>query len=121
MTTDARQYEIDLHRRQRALGIFVLVLAFLTVGVSIHSIREDARQRDCLEKAFSELNDNLQVRLLIGKRDSQAKTDVILAASEARTPEDYELAFENFKVEQTKIDKMRSENPLPPFPEGKCN
>lgn len=112
--------ETNLHARQRTLGFVVLALAVVTLSTSFYSIREDQAQRACLEDTVSDLGESLQVRAMLSERDSKAKTAVILAASKAQSREDYGRAFEEFEQEQDKIDQLRADNPVPPFPEGKC-
>lgn len=115
---DSRKY----HRRQVALGIFVLVLSVFTVAEGFYFRHQDGVQRDCIAHAFSELNHTLSVRGNLVDRETRATSKLLTDA----------IKYEHDGAERARvvrrylrqiadIQQTRRENPVPPYPEGTCN
>lgn len=116
MTTPER-----LRRRQRIEGVVLILLGVLMVLQSWHVQSNANDQRECLQGNFTALSEALDARGGLAAREGAATEAVIRAVSAADGDEAaLDEAFDAYEREQTAIDKVRADNPLPPFPPGTC-
>lgn len=117
MTTPER-----LRRRQRFIElVLVPAVILLSCGTVIYNNEQNERQDECQASAFRDLSEVLTVRGELAERDSLNVNRVIATAANATSPEPLREAFRDYETERQAITKARDENPIPPFPTGKCD
>ena len=116
MTTPER-----LRRRQRIEGVLLVVIGLLMLLQSVLFNAQDQRQRECLEDNFTALSNALEVRSELVSRETEAAKRVNLAELTASTDQEVVEELELYKTEIEEIQRIREENPVPPYPSGECN
>lgn len=115
MTTPER-----LRRRQLIEGSALILLAIFTLLQAIYFNQQDASQRDCLASVVHDMAESQGIRADLNQRDSENKTRVIRDVAQAKDEADLREAFRRFDEEQSRIDALGIEHPVPAFPDGRC-
>jgi hypothetical protein len=124
---------------QWLLGIFLVLMAVMTLGQAVYFNHEDQRQRLCFQEKFGELSVALDARSELTERETDQNKELWLIYAEAAgllkddptaelPPEEQrKLQIElvekllEYREEITKIERERERNPLPPYPIGVCD
>jgi len=123
-----------LRRRQLKIGLVLILLAIFTVAQGIYFNVRQADQQKCLRENFVALSHALHVRATLSTRESLANRSVLTAfsraaahASSTQTPQEQakdrkELidVLVNYQTEVSRIQEIRKNNPVPPYPAGTC-
>lgn len=115
MTTPER-----LRRRQRIEGSLLVVIGILMLLQSAYFTGQDRQQQECLQKNFVALSEALDVRSELTRRETAAAEKVNLAELEVSTNAEFVSRLRDYEAEIEKIQRLRRENPLPPYPAGRC-
>lgn len=116
MTTPER-----FRRRQRIEeGIMIVLAAAMVVQTAYFHGQTDSQQK-CLQKTVHELTTTLDARANLSDRDSKNTSEMILAVSTAKTPQDFQRILYKYKATYQAIQQDRKEHPVPPYPPGSCN
>lgn len=130
MTTPER-----LRRRQRIEGTFLVVIGVLMLLQFQYFQHQDAKQRACLVDIVAEQNDAMSRRGDIASQDatvnaeeSTATRTLIVDVFAAKSREEAQAAFAAAQEKWVAVDKRRQQvaaarrsNPIPDFPDGKCD
>lgn len=116
MTTPER-----LRRRQRIEGGLIIAIGLLMLWQTWFFNERDAGQQECLQENFAALAESLDAREGLTSRESEATQRVIQDVSDSQDRATLTRAFNEFKKEQDAIEKVRKQNPIPPYPPGLCN
>ena len=115
MTTPER-----LRRRQLIESALLIVVGIAMLLQSAYFAGKDKSQQECLERNFIALSDALSARSDLAGRDSSSTQRVISTVAQVETNEQLREAFDVYMREQERIEQIRRENPLPPYPPGTC-
>ena len=107
-------------RGQAFIGLVVLILAVFTVVQGYYFHAQDEEQADCFEKQFAALSQALSIRGDLTSRESTNTRQVIQSVSVAKNEAEVQAAFKAYNTEAIKIQQIRTETPIPPYPEGSC-
>lgn len=134
MTTPSR-----LRRRQRLLGVFVLLLALFTVTQATYLTVQDRDQNACFQRRFTELSEVSKIRAGLAEEETHATAGVLRvyarAAGIVQDKPGYQLNPRQQKFYQTllvkrllqygratkRIQQERQDHPVPPYPVGSCD
>lgn len=118
-------------KRNWLVGVCLILLSFFTVAQSFYQQREvssvaartayeDQQQRECLERVISNLTRVLQDRADLNDLIVESQNTFLVEASHATSSEDIKVAFRTFIENQNRIAKIKTEKPIPPYPNGRC-
>jgi uncharacterized membrane protein YccC len=125
-------------RRQQVEGVFVVLLGVFTVGLAVHTEREDTAQQTCITSNLSDFRDALDYRASLGERESEKTKTVLMVYAKAagilREDPNAELserqqaairvdlvhALLDYRAAMREIARERKATPVPPFPTGEC-
>lgn len=119
MTTPER-----MRRRQFLLGWAVALIGVLLAVSTLYNDHQRTVDKDafkaCLVSQFGKLAESFTARSDINAKDSASTTNVIKTVASASSSEEVRAALDAFTREQDAIAKDRKDNPVPPFPAGRC-
>ena len=101
----------------------ILAAILVVFGISeAYSSKINAGQDECVRAQITSLTATVETRSALNEREAAATEALITRVAEARkaTPADVDEAFRSYAQELKKIQDLRAENPVPPFPTGSC-
>lgn len=134
MTTPDR-----LRRRQRILGVVVLVLAIFTVTQATYLTVQDRAQNKCFQDRFTELSHVSAIRADLAEKETRATAGVLgvyaRAAGIVKDKPGYKLSpaqqerlngqlvkkLLEYGKKTAEVQQERREHPIPPYPVGTCD
>lgn len=120
MTTPER-----LRRRQYIESIMLGFLGLMVVISTLYNADQVEDQgtefEACITSQVTALTDSLSARSELTEPETASVRTLIRDLVNAKTEEQGQQAIEEYTRTQSKIDKIRKQNPIPPFPDGKCD
>lgn len=106
------------------LGLTFLFLAAAVIGSTAYGTHRDNASRtqfkECITDQVHRLTDSLTARAKQTDPASDSVRTLIADLRAAKTPKQSQAALDRYDATNKAIAKIRRENPIPPFPDGKC-
>lgn len=114
---------ITPHRQRRRERVLGLGMAVLGVAVAYNG-HQDTKQGDefqrCITEQVQALTTAMDARANLNEAESAATRRVILTVARSESRSEFRASLEDYVRVQDEIEKQRRDNPVPAFPDGKC-
>lgn len=115
MITPERQ-----RRRERMLGVGMVVLGLATVWNSRADAIQGHEFRECITTQVRGMTESIESYRKYNDDDRDATRAVILSVALSDDRTEFRKALNDYVRIQDEINKRVKAHPVPPFPDGKC-
>lgn len=107
-------------RRERMLGAGMVVLG-LGIAYNSHHIEKQGDEfQECITQQVQALTTAMDARANLNEAESAATRRVILTVATSSSRDEFREALAAYVRVQDEIEKQRRDNPVPAFPDGRC-
>lgn len=106
--------------RDVVIGLLLIAVGGFTLISAQQGRQRDQDQRECLAAYIAANSETAKVRSRLVAEESEATRSIVRGAFTAKSAEEARRAFRLYTKALHRIDRARSQNPLPEFEEDSC-
>ena len=119
VTPETEAHAVTGRKRQRRLGIFLMIMALAVGGTGLYNSQQIHRQTECQARYNNDFATVVGLRSQWAKEDKDAETKLwkdFLASK----PGEPRAILQSYLDSVSRTDKLREENPLPKLNDRNC-